>query len=148
MSAPVFAFHRIVPEAKLPFRADPTATGWDVSSAEARMLEPGDTALIRTGLVVECPAGWGLQVRSRSGLAAKHSVHTLNSPGTIDNGYRGEICVILHNSGRKPFPVAVGDRVAQLIPEVVHDMQVVESDGHPGTDTARGAGGFGSTGRS
>lgn len=108
------------------------------------MLTPGSRAIIPTGLRLEIPLGWEVQVRPRSGLALKHGVTVLNSPGTIDADYRGEIKVILHNTGKKTFEIAKGDRIAQLVMSPVFLVRLEE--GFVDTDTERGEGGFGSTG--
>lgn len=131
----------------LPVYATPGAAGMDVHAAveSALTLEPGSVTLVPTGLSVSIPRGYELQVRSRSGLAAKHGVFALNSPGTVDSDYRGEIKVILANFSRTPFTVERGERIAQLVVarhETV-DWNVVESL----DATERGSGGFGSTGR-
>lgn len=107
-------------------------------------LRRGAWALIETGLVLELPRGTEAQVRPRSGLAVKHGVTVLNSPGTIDCDYRGEVKVILINHGPEPFRIARGDRVAQLVVAAVAPVTFERVDVLP--DTARGAGGFGSTG--
>lgn len=109
------------------------------------VLHPLERKLVRTGLFVEIPAGYEAQVRPRSGLALKHGITVLNSPGTIDADYRGEICVILINLSDKPFTINEGDRIAQMIiskHERVNWSLVAEL-----SDTERGAGGFGHTGR-
>lgn len=107
-------------------------------------LKPGESALVSTGLSIELPSGYEAQVRSRSGLALKNGVVVLNSPGTIDADYRGEIGVILVNHGMKPFNIRHGDRIAQLVIARVEQLPLVEVTEL--TDTERGAGGFGSTG--
>ena len=124
------------------------AAGMDLRAAVADdaplTLAPGDRALVPTGLAMAIPGGFEGQVRPRSGLAAKHGVTCLNTPGTIDSDYRGEVKVILINLGQEPFTIARGDRIAQLVlaPVVLARWEeVAELD-----DTARGAGGFGSTG--
>jgi dUTP pyrophosphatase len=111
----------------------------------AMQLAPGAVAAIPTGLAMAIPRGYEGQVRPRSGLAAKHAVTVVNAPGTIDADYRGEVKVLLINHGREPFAIAHGDRVAQLIiaPVVQAELAVVEEL----SETDRGAGGFGSTGR-
>jgi dUTP pyrophosphatase len=123
------------------------AAGIDLCAAvpASLTLAAGEFALIPTGLRVAIPAGYEGQVRPRSGLAARHGVTLLNSPGTIDADYRGEVCVVLINHGREPFTIARGDRVAQLLISPVAHVQiqvVAELD-----TTARGEGGFGHTGR-
>jgi len=112
--------------------------------AEPLKLAPGQRALVPTGIVIELPPGYEAQVRPRSGLALKHGVTLLNSPGTIDADYRGEIMVLLVNLGQENFNVARGDRVAQLIvaPVTRVDVELVEET----SGSERGQGGFGSTG--
>lgn len=107
-------------------------------------LEPGDRALVQTGLKIALPAGFEAQVRPRSGLALKHGVTVLNSPGTVDADYRGEVGVILANLGGEPFTIRRGDRIAQMVIARVERPVVVETASLD--DTERGAGGFGSTG--
>jgi dUTP pyrophosphatase len=107
-------------------------------------LEPGERLLVPTGLVLELPVGTEGQVRPRSGLALRHGVTLLNTPGTIDADYRGEVRVILINHGREAFTVAHGDRIAQLVVAAVLQAEIVEATEL--SDTTRGAGGFGSTG--
>jgi len=108
-------------------------------------LAPGARAVVPTGVRIELPSGYEAQVRSRSGLAAKFGISCLNSPGTIDADYRGEIKVILHNHGDEPYTVSNGDRIAQLVVAPVTRVGFVAVSGL--ADSARGAGGFGSTGR-
>ena len=128
----------------LPAYATNGAAGMDVLAAEDVTLAPGARHAVATGLSVAIPAGYEIQVRPRSGLALKHGISVPNTPGTIDSDYRGELKVILINHGAEPFPIARGDRVAQLVLAPVTQAaweEVAELD-----DTARGAGGFGSTG--
>lgn len=128
----------------LPHYATSGAAGMDVVSAENLILEPGARHAVATGLSLAIPAGFEIQVRPRSGLALKHGITVPNTPGTIDSDYRGELKVILINHGSTAFPIARGDRVAQLVLAPVTQArwdQVDELD-----DTVRGAGGFGSTG--
>ena len=129
----------------LPAYASEGAAGMDVVAAEALTLAPGDRAAVATGFAIAVPAGHEVQVRPRSGLAFKYGVTCLNTPGTIDSDYRGEVKVILANLGREPFEIARGDRIAQLVPAVVLRAALAEVDMLD--DTVRGAGGFGSTGR-
>ncbi len=137
-------FRRIDPAAVLPRYAHPDDAGMDLCSVVALELAPGERRLVRTGLVMQLPPDAEAQVRPRSGLALKHGVTVLNAPGTIDAGYRGEVGVILVNLGAEPYAVKPGDRIAQLVVAPVARANVVETDE---TDaTARGAGGFGSTG--
>ncbi|MGX1499231.1 dUTP pyrophosphatase [Labrenzia sp. MBR-25] len=109
-------------------------------------LAPGARALVPTGLAMALPAGYEAQVRPRSGLAAKHGVTVLNTPGTIDADYRGEVKVILINLGDAPFEISRGDRIAQMVIAPVLQADMVEVEVL--SETERGAGGFGSTGRS
>mgnify|MGYP001825213031 CR=1 FL=1 len=134
------------PDLPLPARASAHAVGYDVRSAEADfVLQPGDIRLVGTGLVLEMPAHLECQVRPRSGMAVKHGVTLPNTPGTIDPDYRGEVKVPLINLGREPVAIARGERIAQMVfarfatPAVDEVVEVGE--------TARGDGGFGSTGR-
>jgi dUTP pyrophosphatase len=122
------------------------AAGLDlVAAVEAPVtLRPGKRALIPTGLVLELPAGFEAQVRPRSGLALKHGVTVLNSPGTIDSDYRGEIKVLLINLGDRPFAVGRGERIAQLVVARCERVALIEASSP--SATRRGTGGFGSTG--
>jgi len=129
----------------LPAYASDGAAGLDVVAAEAVTLAPGARAAVATGFAIAIPLGHEVQVRPRSGLALKHGVTCLNTPGTIDSDYRGEVKVILANLGDEPFEVARGDRIAQLVPAPLLRAQL-EEVAMLG-DTARGVGGFGSTGR-
>ena len=137
-------FKRIHPDAVLPAYAHPSDAGMDVRSVEDLAIAPGKRALVRTGLVMMLPPLYEAQVRPRSGLALKHGITVLNTPGTIDSGYRGEVGVVLINLGQEEFKVAKGDKIAQLViapvtqPEVAEVFDVDETD--------RGEGGFGSTG--
>lgn len=130
----------------LPTYATADSAGMDLLSAETGSvtLEPGARAMIATGIAIQLPSGFEAQVRPRSGLAAKHGVTVLNSPGTIDADYRGEIKVILVNLGDRPVILARGDRIAQMIvaPVIQAHWREVESL----EETTRGQGGFGSTG--
>jgi dUTP pyrophosphatase len=128
--------------ASLPLYATDGAAGADVRSSMDAVLLPGSKALIATGLRLAIPEGWEVQVRPRSGLAAKYGVTVVNTPGTIDSDYRGEIKVILINHGPETFVVNKGDRIAQLILSPVFRM---EFDVAPLDETERGEGGFGST---
>ncbi|MGU3390327.1 dUTP diphosphatase [Sphingomonas sp. M1A8_2b] len=129
----------------LPAYATNGAAGMDVVAAEALTLAPGDRAAVATGFAIAIPLGHEVQVRPRSGLALKHGVTCLNTPGTIDSDYRGEVKVILANLGREPFEIARGDRIAQLVPAAV--LRATLNEVATLDDTARGTGGFGSTGR-
>jgi len=128
----------------LPSYATPGAAGLDVVAAEDITLQPGDRHAVATGFAIAIPPGHEVQVRPRSGLALKHGITCLNTPGTIDEDYRGEVRVILANLGGEPFPIRRGERIAQLVPAVVTRAQFDEVETLD--ETARGAGGFGSTG--
>jgi len=128
----------------LPAYATPGAAGMDVLAAEGVTLAPGARHAVASGFSVAIPPGYEIQVRPRSGLALKHGISVPNTPGTIDSDYRGELKVIVINHGAEPFVIARGDRIAQLVLAPVTQArwdEVAELD-----DTARGAGGFGSTG--
>jgi dUTP pyrophosphatase len=133
------------PDLPLPSRRTTGSAGFDLASAEPDfILAPGERRLVSTGLAMEIPPGLEGQVRPRSGLALRHGITMPNAPGTIDSDYRGEVSVILQNSGTQPVTIARGDRIAQLIfaryeaPQLVDATELAAS--------ARGAGGFGSTG--
>jgi dUTP pyrophosphatase len=129
----------------LPAYATAHAAGMDVVAAEELVLAPGARHAVATGFAIAIPEGYEVQVRPRSGLALKHGITCLNTPGTIDADYRGEVKVILANLGSEPFEVKRGERIAQLVPAQVQRAvfkEVAELD-----ETVRGAGGFGSTGR-
>jgi dUTP pyrophosphatase len=129
----------------LPAYATDGAAGMDVVAAEEVTIAPGGRHAVATGFAMAIPMGYEVQVRPRSGLALKHGVTCLNTPGTIDSDYRGEVKVILANLGDAPFVIARGDRIAQLVPAPVQRAGLDEVESLD--DTARGAGGFGSTGR-
>ena len=129
----------------LPAYATEHAAGLDVVAAESLTLAPGARRAVATGFAIAIPAGYEVQVRPRSGLALKHGITCLNTPGTIDSDYRGEVKVILANLGDEAFEVRRGERIAQLVPAPVQRAAFREvEDLDP---TGRGAGGFGSTGR-
>ncbi|WP_419827703.1 dUTP diphosphatase [Sphingomonas sp.] len=128
-----------------PAYATAGAAGLDVVAAEDVTLPPGGRHAIATGFAVAIPPGYEIQVRPRSGLALKHGVTCLNTPGTIDSDYRGEVKVILANLGSEPFEVRRGERIAQLVPAAVARASFVELTALD--ETVRGGGGFGSTGR-
>ena len=132
----------------LPAYQSDLAAGLDLLAAvDAPVtLQPGERALVPTGLAMALPAGYEAQVRPRSGLAAKHGVTVLNTPGTIDADYRGEVKVILINLGEVPFTIARGERIAQMVIAPVLQASIREVETL--SETVRGAGGFGSTGRS
>ena len=135
---------RLSPDAILPAAAHPGDAGLDLHASARLTIESGAWATVPTGITIELPPGTEAQVRPRSGLAARHGVTVLNAPGTIDEGYRGEVGVILINHGPAPFEVTPGARIAQLVVQRRLEIQVVEVD--EVSATARGAGGFGSTG--
>jgi dUTP pyrophosphatase len=128
----------------LPQYATEAAAGLDITAAEELVLAPGERHAVATGFAIEIPHGYEVQVRPRSGLAIKHGITCLNTPGTIDSDYRGEVKVILINLGSEPFPVRRGDRIAQLVPAPVLRAHFAEVQALE--ETARGTGGFGSTG--
>ena len=148
-TAPTIGVHRL-PHAdglELPAYASAGAAGADLRAAvsEDLTIPPLGRALVPSGLVFDIPEGFEIQVRPRSGLAARHGVTVLNAPGTVDSDYRGEVMAILVNLGPEPFTVTRGERIAQLVvaPAPQARFKAVERVG----ETARGAGGFGSTGR-
>jgi dUTP pyrophosphatase len=128
----------------LPAYATAGAAGADLVAAEEATIRPGGVHAVATGIALAIPHGFEGQVRPRSGLALKHGVTVLNAPGTIDADYRGEVKVILINHGPEPFRVARGDRIAQLVVAPVAPVRFERVDMLP--DSARGEGGFGSTG--
>jgi dUTP pyrophosphatase len=128
----------------VPAYATAGAAGMDVVAAQTVTLAPGERAAVATGFALAIPDGYEVQVRPRSGLALKHGVTCLNTPGTIDSDYRGEVKVILANLGGEPFPIRRGDRIAQLVPAPVLRTKLIEVAELDATE--RGAGGFGSTG--
>ena len=137
-------FRKVHPDAVLPSYAHPSDAGMDVRSVEDVTIPPGGRALVHTGLVMLLPPMYEAQVRPRSGLALKSGITVLNTPGTIDSGYRGEVGVILVNLGDADFAVKKGDKIAQIVVAPVTQPQIVETTDVDETD--RGAGGFGSTG--
>lgn len=128
----------------LPSYAHPGDAGMDLYCVEDFVLAPGERKLVHTGLVMELPEGFEAQVRPRSGLALKHGVTVLNTPGTIDSGYRGEVGVILVNLGGEDFSAAKGAKIAQMVIARCERAETVEVESVDQTE--RGAGGFGSTG--
>jgi dUTP pyrophosphatase len=148
MSRPTLKIRRVGgrgPPIDPPAYQSEAAAGLDLRADEACTLAPGERRLVPTGIAIELPPGHEGQVRPRSGLAAKHGIGMVNGPGTIDEDYRGEVGVILVNLGQAPFEIHRGDRIAQLVVAPVVRVDVVEVDGL--SDTGRGAGGFGSTGK-
>lgn len=131
-------------DALVPFQANKGDAGFDLFSAEEKVIKSGEAELISTGIMIELPEGTEAQIRPRSGLALKHSITVLNSPGTIDEGYRGEIKVILINHGKNDFLVETKMRIAQMVVAPVAKINLIQSDEL--TNTERGDGGFGSSG--
>jgi dUTP pyrophosphatase len=131
-------------DAIAPQYAHPGDAGLDLFTCDAMTLEPGESAVIKTGIAIGLPPNTEGQVRPRSGLAAKHQISVLNAPGTIDEGYRGEVGVILINFGKKAFAIEPGMKIAQLVvkPVIRVEVESVETL----SETRRGDGGFGSTG--
>jgi len=144
---PVVKFKRLRDSAQLPKYMSEGAAGLDLAasleSVDQVVIEPGARTLIGSGLALELPRGYEAQVRPRSGLALKHGVTVLNSPGTVDEDYRGEVKVLLINHGSEPFTIKNGERIAQLVIAPVSRVELIESDLN---DTRRGAGGYGHTG--
>ncbi|KOS68174.1 deoxyuridine 5'-triphosphate nucleotidohydrolase [Lysinibacillus contaminans] len=135
---------RSIADAKLPVKAHPTDAGFDVFSIENVVISSGEYKLIKTGISIELPSNTEAQIRPRSGLALKHGITVLNSPGTIDEEYRGEIGVILINHGKSDFVVEKHMKIAQMV--IAPVMQVEIKEIAVLSDTDRGTGGFGSTG--
>ena len=138
------SFTRLSPAALPPSYASAGDAGLDLRSSETYTVAAGATRVINTGIALAIPEGHVGLIHPRSGLAAKHGITVLNSPGTIDSGYRGEIKVILRNTGHQDFLIEVGDRIAQLVIQEFVTAELWEVDALDDTD--RGAGGFGSTG--
>ena len=129
----------------LPAYASDGAAGMDVVAAETLTIRPGTRHAVATGFAMAIPPGYEVQVRPRSGLALKHGITCLNTPGTIDSDYRGEVKVILANLSDTPFAIGRGERIAQMV--IAPYAQAVMAEVEALDETARGAGGFGSTGR-
>jgi dUTP pyrophosphatase len=149
MNEIIIKIHRISPDFSdipLPEYATEGSSGLDLRSAVEKelIIEKGKVALVPTNLRVEIPVGYEIQVRPRSGLAAKHSIGVLNSPGTIDSDYRGEVKVILFNFGDQDFVIKRGDRIAQMVLSKVYKATLEET--HDLNESNRGEGGFGHTG--
>jgi dUTP pyrophosphatase len=144
---PRVAIKKLRPDAVVPRYMTEHAAGLDLCAAlDAPVtIAPGDAAAINTGLALAIPAGFEGQLRPRSGLARDHQVTLTNAPGTIDADYRGPVTILLINHGREPITIKSGERIAQLVIAPVVQAELVETDTLP--DTARGVGGFGSTGR-
>ncbi|MCA8888749.1 MAG: dUTP diphosphatase [Parvularculaceae bacterium] len=150
MTQPRIKLQRLAHGADLPAPAYETAlaAGCDMRAATPAgapmVLKPGERAMVPTGIAIALPPGWEAQMRPRSGLAAKFGISCVNSPGTIDADYRGELKVILINHGAEDFVINRGDRIAQMV--VAPAFQAVFEEADTLDETARGAGGFGSTG--
>ena len=137
------AVRRLRPDAEIPSQAYEGDAGLDLAACEPAVLEPGERAIVPTGVAVEIPKGYAGFIQPRSGLAARHGIGIVNSPGLIDSGYRGEIRVVLLNTGREPFSVEAGMRVAQLVIAPVASVRLVEVDELAASE--RGTQGFGSS---
>lgn len=137
-------FKKLRPDAQIPSYAHPGDAGMDLRSVEECTIPPGGRRLVKTGIAAALPPGTEGQVRPRSGLALKNGITVLNSPGTVDEGYRGEIGVVLANFGDEPFHVAPGMKIAQFVVASFISAEAFEVDELPGSE--RGTGGFGSTG--
>jgi dUTP pyrophosphatase len=139
------SIRRLDPELPLPSYAHPGDAGADLCSAVDLTLQPGERALVPTGIAMALPEGYVALVHPRSGLAARHGISIVNAPGTIDAGYRGEVQVCLVNTDpHEPFTVSRGDRIAQLVIQRFESASFVEAEDLP--ESARGVGGYGSTG--
>jgi dUTP pyrophosphatase len=136
---------KLITDAKLPQKAHPTDAGFDLFSIESMEILAGETKLIKTGISIQLPPCTEAQIRPRSGLALKHSITVLNSPGTIDENYRGEIGVVLINHGKETFFVEKHMKIAQMVVMPVMSVEIEEVNGEL-SSTDRGTGGFGSTG--
>ena len=138
---------RLSPSVQLPSYKTNGASGMDLMAFIEKPieLEPGKSCLVPTGLSVAFPEEYEIQIRPRSGLAAKNNITVLNTPGTIDSDYRGELKIILFNHGNENFLINNSDRIAQMILTPIIKMELQETDELP--DTVRGEGGFGSTGK-
>ncbi|WRB52493.1 dUTP diphosphatase [Helicobacter pylori] len=135
---------KIHPNALIPKYQTEGSSGFDLHAAEEVMIKPHSVGLVKIGICLSLEVGYELQVRTRSGLALNHQVVVLNSPGTVDNDYRGEIKVILANLSDKDFKVQVGDRIAQGVVQKTYKAEFIECERLD--ETSRGSGGFGSTG--
>ncbi len=135
---------KIHPNALIPKYQTEGSSGFDLHAVEEAMIKPHSVGLVKIGICLSLEVGYELQVRTRSGLALNHQVMVLNSPGTVDNDYRGEIKVILANLSDKDFKVQVGDRIAQGVVQKTYKAEFIECERLD--ETSRGSGGFGSTG--
>lgn len=128
----------------IPVRATSESAGFDIYSSEDTVIESGEYKAVSTGFSMEMKSGMEAQIRPRSGLAAKHGITVLNSPGTIDSDYRGEVKILLINHSRECFNIKKGERIAQMIFSKVIDVNIIQSENL--NSSVRGEGGFGSTG--
>lgn len=138
-------FKKLCETAIIPTHGSNGAAGWDLYASKSMVLFPQSRTMVPTGLAIALPEGYEMQIRSRSGLAAKSGVFVLNSPGTVDEDYRGELGVILHNTTDKEILINQGDRVAQAVLAKYERQNWVEINELP--ESVRGTGGFGSTGK-
>ncbi len=145
LKTPTCRLVRIDSRATLPVRATSLAAGYDLTSVESVCIEPQQRRLVHTGICASIPPGYHIEVRPRSGLAFKHGITVLNSPGTIDADYRGEIMVLLINLGDAPYQIEAGDRIAQIVLMRHSCCKFEWTDSLD--DTNRGANGFGSSGK-
>lgn len=141
----MIAIKKLHPDAHIPAYQSHEAAGFDLHSVEDHEISPGQRTLIKTGLSMALEPGYELQIRPRSGLAFKHGITVLNTPGTVDSDYRGEVMVLLINHGDEAFMIKKGERIAQGVVQAVIQAAFEEVDDL--SETARGAGGFGSTGK-
>ena len=139
-------FKKLNKKAKIPFFAHKTDAGLDICSVEDKVVKSKGYSLVSTGLAVEIPIGYEIQVRARSGLALNHGIFLLNGIGTIDSGYRGEIKIILANFSDKDYFIKSGDRIAQLVVGKLSKFKLVEVE-NLNTKSNRGDSGFGSSGK-
>ena len=141
----IVAFQRLSEAAREPERANEHDAGWDLRAAEGATIDPGERASVGTGIAVAIPEGYAGLVLPRSGLAARHGIALVNAPGLIDSGYRGEVRILLLNTDRtESFVIALGDRIAQLVITELPEVEFAEFQSL--SETARGGGGFGSSG--
>ena len=144
---PVTVKFKMLPDCRdlAPRKAHADDAAYDLRSRQDLVISNGTTVLVPTGLFLEIPPGYEAQIRSRSGLALKNALSLPNAPGTIDAGYRGEVGVIMYNRGEVPFRIRRGDRIAQMVISKLPEVDLVEVETLE--ESARGAGGFGSTGK-
>ncbi|RME55028.1 dUTP diphosphatase [Candidatus Woesearchaeota archaeon] len=136
---------KLIEDVNLPSYQTKGSAAMDVEAAESKVIAPGSVEVVSTGLKFELPEGYELQIRPRSGIAFKHGVSVLNSPGTLDEDYRGELKIILINHGTKDFVINKGDRIAQILLKKYEKIEWEHVTSL--NDSERGSGGFGSTGK-